>query len=85
MIRSVLVGFSEVDWRLFRQDRWMAEVRRDPAASSRPRRHFDIAEDAFRAAVAAWEAEGASAGRDRAIALLIRLGAVEVHAPGGGG
>ena len=42
MIRIVLVGWAENDWRAFRQPQWMAQVRETAEAASLPRLHFDI-------------------------------------------
>ncbi len=81
MIRAVLVGWKDGDWRLFRQPQWMAEVRRAPEASTRPRRHFDIEEDAFGAVLEAWTVEDGGASLEAATGLLGRFGAVEVTGP----
>ena len=81
MVRAVLVGWADNDWRLYRQPQWMAEVRRSPEASSLPRRHFDVEETAFRQAVEAWEVERAGSTLSNSIALLERLGATEISLP----
>ena len=64
MIRAVLVGRAEGDWRLYRQPQWMAEVRRSPDATRLPRKHYDIDEPAFATIVETWEREGAGARPD---------------------
>jgi len=81
-MRIVLVGRSGADWRTYRQTRWIGEVRRDPAASALPRRHFDIEEDAYRACLDDWDRGGAGSGEAAAVACLARHGAVEVAGPG---
>jgi hypothetical protein len=81
MIRIVLVGWSENDWRILRQEQWMAEVRRDPSASGFSKAHFDIEEANYRALVEAWAREGLGSSRPMAVDQLARSGAVEV-APG---
>jgi hypothetical protein len=78
MIRVVLVGWEQGDWRTYRQPQWIGEVRRDPAASGRPRLHFDIDEDAYKACLAEWGRSGAGASREAALAALARHGAAEV-------
>lgn len=78
MIRVVLVGRSESDWRISRQEQWMAEVRRNPASTSHPRSHFDIAEESYRRLVDSWVVEGAALSRSAAVEALFRAGAVEV-------
>jgi len=81
MIRAVLVGWSEADWRVYRQPQWIAEVRRSPAASALPRRHFDVDEDAYAAALEAWSTAAAGAGEAAAVGYLVGLGAVEIAGP----
>ncbi len=76
MIRAVLVGPHEGTWRLYRQPQWMAEVRRDPSATARPRRIFDIEDDAFPLALEALAAPDADGP-----AILEGLGAVAVAGP----
>jgi hypothetical protein len=78
MIRAVLVGWSDTDWKLYRQSRWMAEVRRTPEASSLPRRHFDIEESAFSGALEAWKRDEGGSDLEAALDLLRRLGALEI-------
>jgi len=77
MVRVVLVGWSDGDWKLYRQPQWMAEVRRDPTASTLPRRHFDLEESAFQQALKAWDREGAGSSLQLALEFLGRLGGVE--------
>ncbi len=78
MIRVVLVGWSEGDWRISRQEQWMAEVRLDPASTTLPRAHFDIDEDAYRRLLDSWDAEGPGRSRPVAIGALANSGAIEV-------
>ncbi len=75
MIRIVLAGWADVDWRIYRQAQWMARVREAPEASTLPRLHFDIAEDAYKAALAGWD----GSSRAAAVGLLRGLGAVEIR------
>jgi hypothetical protein len=75
MIRVVLVGWSENDWRLYRQPQWMAEARRTPEAASLPRRHFDLEDSAFSQAIEAWDRHGAGLNLEAARGRLTRLGA----------
>jgi hypothetical protein len=79
MIRIVLVSWGEDDWRIYRQSQWIGEVRRRPEAATRPRRHFDIAEGAFKVCLDEWAHAGAGASRQAALDCLDRHGAVEVH------
>ncbi len=81
MIRTVLVGWSVNDWKLYRQPQWMAEVRRSPEATRLPRHHFDVPEAAFPVIVEAWDIEGAKASLDAARGLLAKHGAVEIAGP----
>ena len=81
MIRVVLVGWSPRDWRIYRQPQWIGQVRRQPEASSLPRRHFDMDEEAYLAALRDWDASGAGADLDSALEHLGRLGAIEVRHP----
>ena len=81
MIRVVLAGWSDDDWRLLRQPQWMAEVRRSPEAAGLPRKHFDLPEAAFPAVLEAWDRQGARASLGAAIEHLGRFGAVEVPRP----
>ena len=74
MIRAVLVGWSNTDWRLYRQSQWMAEVRRTPEASALPRRHFDIEESAFSEALEVWRSDGAGSSLEAALVLLTARG-----------
>jgi hypothetical protein len=78
MIRAVLVGWSNADWKLYRQSQWMAEVRRTPEASVFPRHHFDIEESAFSRAIEAWKRDGACSSLEAGLELLSRLGALEI-------
>jgi hypothetical protein len=78
MIRVVLVGWSNKDWRLYRQPQWMAEVRRTPEAASLPRCHFDLEDSAFSQALGAWDRDGAGLSLEAARGLLTRLGASEI-------
>ena len=78
MIRVVLAGWKEDDWRIYRQSQWMGEVRRDPSAASLPRHQFDIGEDAYSTALADWERARAGASRETARDYLARFGAVEI-------
>ncbi len=81
MIRVVLVGPIEGAWRLSRQPQWMAEVRRDPSATGRPRRTFDLPESRFAEALAAiGGVEPGSAGVDP-VAILEGLGALAITGP----
>ncbi len=75
MIGIVLAGWADHDWRLYRQPQWMAQVREAPEATQLPRVHFDIAEDAYKGALAEWD----STSRDAAIEALTRRGAVQVR------
>ncbi|MDB5351344.1 MAG: hypothetical protein JWN86_2591 [Planctomycetota bacterium] len=81
MIRVVLVGWQDEDWRLFRQAQWMAQIRETPAVASRPRIHFDIEEDAYKTAIRDWDTFGSRASRQAALEALGRHGAVEVRRP----
>ena len=74
MIRIVLVGWAENDWRTFRQPQWMAQVRSTPEAAQLPRLHFDIDEDRYGAALIAWD----GSSREAAIDILCRFGANEI-------
>jgi hypothetical protein len=78
MIRIVLVGWSEKDWRIFRQEQWMAEVRREPSAAGLTRIHFDIDEGEYRTLVDTWAREAHGSNRRTAVDRLARSGAVEV-------
>ena len=78
MIRVVLVERSMGDWRIYRQPRWMAEVRRDPGASQLPRLHFDIDEEALDDLLDDWVRSGSGSSRESAVAVLTNRGAVEV-------
>jgi hypothetical protein len=78
MIRVLLAGWSEGDWRSYRQEQWMAEVRRDPGASGLPRVYFDIPEGDYRAVVRRWRAEGRAFDRAAAIDAMKQAGGVEV-------
>ena len=80
MIRIVLAGRSERDWRTYRQEQWMAEVRRDPSAAGWPRSHHDVEEDAYRELIGTWTLEGHASSRTSALDRLARAGAIEVHA-----
>ena len=80
-MRIVLVGWSDGDWRLYRQPQWIGEVRRQPEAAARPRRHFDIEEDAFRSCLDAWQHDAAGASLQSALARLAHHGATEVAGP----
>ena len=81
MIRAVLVGRADCDWRLYRQAQWMAEVRRSPEVTTLPRKHFDIPDDLFTPALDGWGREGAGASLSAATQHLGRHGAVEVSHP----
>ncbi len=78
MIRAVLVEAPEGPWRLYRQQQWMAEVRRDPSAADRPRHHFDIEEPGFAEAL---EALPRPEAEPDPLALLARVGAIAVPRP----
>ena len=75
MIRIVLVGWADDDWRAYRQPQWMAQVRESPEAASLPRLHFDIDADAYKTALAGWD----GSSRVAAVGVLAGLGAVEVR------
>ncbi len=77
-MRMVLVGWSQGDWRIYRQPQWIGEVRRDPAAVALPRRHFDVDEPAYLACLEEWKQGTAAASLPQALATLARHGAVEV-------
>ena len=47
MVRSVLVHDPAGRWRLFRQQQWMAEVRRNIEASSWTKFHLDMDEPVY--------------------------------------
>jgi hypothetical protein len=79
MIRLVLVGWGEDDWRIYRQSQWIGQVRRQPGAATRPRRHFDIDEDAYKVCLDQWAHAGAGTSRQSALDCLARQGAVEVR------
>jgi hypothetical protein len=81
MIRVVLVGRSDTDWRLYRQPQWMAEVRRSPDAALLPRRHYDIEDSAMEEALAIWDRVGSGSSLEAASGLLTRLGASEITPP----
>ena len=74
MIRVVLAGWADDDWRPYRQPQWMAQVRQSPEAARLPRVHFDIAEAAYEAALAAWD----GTRRESAVAALTSRGAMEI-------
>ena len=82
MTRTVLVGWAEDDWRLYRQPQWMAEVRRSPGATRLPRHHFDLGDEALAIALESWAREGAGTSFRAATGLLAKLGAAEVAGPG---
>jgi len=77
-MRIVLVGWAEGDWRTYRQPQWMGEVRADPSATARPRRHFDLDESGYAACLADWKGGTAGTSLQAALATLARHGAVEV-------
>lgn len=79
MIRIVLVGWADDDWRVFRQAQWMGQVRETPEAASKPRLFFDIDEAAYAQARGEFERSTARLGRAEAIACLVGLGATEVR------
>jgi hypothetical protein len=79
LIRVVLVGWAEDDWRLYRQPQWIGQIRRQPEASARPRRHFDVDEDSYKACLDEWTPAGAGSSRQSALDCLARHGAVEVR------
>ena len=79
MIRIVFVGWKDNDWRLYRQPQWMAQVRETPEAATDERLHFDIDENAFKAALAEWNQAGGRSSRESAIEAIRRHGAVEVR------
>jgi hypothetical protein len=81
MIRAVLVGWSDDDWRLYRQPQWMAEVRRSPEASALPRRHFDIEDGDYSRVLAAWAPGSTGSSLADALEVLGRFGAVEIARP----
>ncbi|HEX8201116.1 MAG TPA: hypothetical protein VF590_11555 [Isosphaeraceae bacterium] len=81
MLRVVLVGWAEDDWRIYRQLQWIGQVRRRPDAATRPRRHFDIAEEAYQACRDEWTQGAAGASAGAALDCLARHGAVEVRLP----
>ena len=80
-MRIVLVGWAEDDWRIYRQAQWMGEVRSDPEAATRPKRHFDIEEDAFRDVLGRWGPERLGADSQAADSALAAAGAAEVKRP----
>ncbi len=75
MIRIVLAGWSDGDWRVYRQPQWMAQVRLAPEAATLPRVNFDIDEAEYVAALAGWD----GSSRGSALDLLERHGAREVR------
>lgn len=75
MIRIVLAGWADNNWRVYRQPQWMAQVRDAPEAASLRRLHFDIEEDAYETALAGWD----GSSRAAAVGVLCGLGAVEVR------
>lgn len=79
MIRIVLAGARDDDWRFYRQPQWMAQVREAPEAATWPRLHFDIAEDAYKLALEDWTSAESPRNREAALAVLERRGAVEVR------
>jgi hypothetical protein len=79
MIRVVLVGWGEDDWRIYRQTQWIGQVRRQPEATARPRRHFDIDEASYTACLDEWAHDGAGTSQQSALECLSRHGAVEVR------
>jgi hypothetical protein len=79
MIRVVLVGWREGDWRIYRQPQWIGQVRRQPEAAVRPRLHFDIDEDAYKTCLDEWAHAGAGTSRQSALDCLARHGAIEVR------
>ena len=78
MTRLVLVGWANHDWRIYRQQQWMAEVRRHPEATQFPRRHFDIEDSAFNVVQGLWSLDEAKTSEPAATALLASHGAIEV-------
>jgi hypothetical protein len=78
MIRVALVEWSEKDWRIFRQEQWMAEVRRNPSASGLTRIHFDIDESSYRTVLETWAREAHGSSRQSAVDRLVQSGAVEI-------
>ena len=81
MIRAVLVGPFDGGWRLYRQQQWMAEVRRDPTAADRPRHYFDVEETAYTQALDALGHSEADPPDLDPFAILERLGAIAVARP----
>ena len=79
MIRIVLAGETETQWRIYRQPQWMAHVRQSPEASQWLRHHLDIEESAYQEAIAQWSITDANRNEGDALALLSRLGAVEIR------
>src|SRR4051812_10100165 len=79
MIRVVLVGWAEDDWRIYRQPQWIGQVRRSPEAATRPRHHFDVDEDAYKSCLTEWTRAGAGSSLPAARDCLARHGAVEVR------
>jgi hypothetical protein len=75
VIRIVLAGWADDEWRPYRQPQWMAQVRQSPESARLPRLHFDIDEDAYTSALAEWD----GSSREAAVALLLQFGAVEVR------
>ena len=75
MIRIVLAGWADDDWRAYRQPQWMAQVRVAPEVASLPRLHFDIEEAAYTTALAGWD----GSSRAAAVEVVAGLGAVEVR------
>lgn len=75
MIRIVLVGWAENDWRTYRQPQWMAQVRNSPEAATLPRFHFDIEEDAYQAVLSDWDGSGHEPARN----VLANRGAIEIQ------
>ena len=84
MIRVVLVEWSGKDWRIFRQEQWMAEVRRNPSAAGLTRIHFDVDEDSYRGVCETWDRGAHGSSRQSAVDRLLQSGAVEI-APRGSG
>ncbi len=80
-MRVVLVEIAERKWRLFRQERWMGELRARPEAGLQPRRYFDIEAEAFSLCMAGWNRSGASRSLEAALERLRLHAAQPVQPP----
>lgn len=80
-MRAVLVEWSEADWRLFRQERWMGAVRAHPEAAGRPKRYFDLDDDAFARCLGGWNQSAAGVSLESALERLREHAARRVRTP----